>query len=198
VVSLLAASACSPASDEGAVEADSAVAVGGTAPAATVTQRVSDGATSATGRAAPRDSNQALLRMMTDHHEGLVVMADSAGERAQDAMTRADADLLRAKQRREQQEMLALLRRQYQDSIAPTVLPSNRAMLDSTLRAAAATFDSTFYRQVIHHHREGIAMSRRLMPHLTGEVREMTERMVEEQEREIADLQRKAAGASPG
>ena len=149
-------------------------------------------------RPAPRDSNQVFLRMMSDHHEGLIAMADSAEERAQDTTARADARELHEKQRREQQEMLAMLGRQYQDSIMPMMMPSNHAMLDSTRSASGSAFDPTFYRQVIHHHREGIAMVEPLLPHLTGEVRQMADRMVAEQRREIEEFERKAQARAGG
>lgn len=149
-------------------------------------------------RPAPRDSNQAFLRMMSDHHEGMIAMADSAEERAQDTTTRADARELHEKQRREQQEMVAMLGRQYQDSIVPMMMPSNHAMLDSTRSASGAAFDPTFYRQVIHHHREGIAMVEPLLPHLTGEVRQMADRMVADQRREIEEFERKAQARAGG
>ena len=149
-------------------------------------------------RPAPRDSNQVFLRMMSDHHEGLIAMADSAEERAQDTTARADARELHEKQRREQQEMLAMLGRQYQDSITPMMMPSNHAMLDSTRSASGTAFDPTFYRQVIHHHREGIAMVEPLLPHLTGEVRQMADRMVADQRREIEEFERKAQARTGG
>ena len=190
-LAVAATAACTPESVDQAAVGDTA---GATAAAPTDTGMAGMDHSNMPGmnRPAPRDSNQAFLRMMSDHHEGLIALADSTGARAQNATTRTDAEGLATKQRREQQEMLAMLRGQYQDSITPMVMPSNRVMLDSALTAMGATLDPTFYRQVGHHHREGIAMTEPMMPHLTGEVRQMAERMVTEQRREIEEFERKA------
>ena len=192
MLGVAAAAACSPETGGQAVAGDSATATVAAAPADSGMAGMDHSNMPGMNRPAPRDSNQAFLRMMSDHHEGLVVIADSAGTRAQNSTTRSDAERLEAKQRREQQEMLAMLRGQHQDSITPMVIPSNRAMLDSILSATGPALDPTFYRQVVHHHREGIAMTEPMMPHLTGDVRQMADRMVAEQRREIDEFERKA------
>ena len=151
----------------------------------------------AMNRGAPRDSNQAFLRMMSDHHEGLVAMADSAMPRLQGATARADAQKMRQKQDEEQNRMLLMLSRQYSDSVTPMIMPSNRTMMDSVLGASqGAEADRVFYRQVIAHHREGIHHAEMHLPHLTGEVKQMAERMRSEQQREIRELERKAQGSA--
>lgn len=145
-------------------------------------------------RSAPKDSNQAFLRMMSDHHEGLILMADSAKGRVQSADAKAKARELDEKQHREQRQMLTMLRREYQDSVTPMVMPSNRAMLDSVVRGGqGGEVDRVFYRQVIAHHREAIQMVDKMQSQLTGEVRSMAQRMRTEQQREIQELERKAS-----
>jgi uncharacterized protein (DUF305 family) len=194
---LLAAAlaACTPGGDERA-GADSAAA-GDSAGAMAGMQHDSGmaGMAGAESRPAARDSNQSFLRMMSDHHEGLIAMADSADDRAQGATAKADARKLLQKQKEEQSRMMGMLRRQYGDSITPMIMPSNRAMLDSTVRATGAALDPTFYRQVIHHHREGMGMIDRYMPTLSGEVKRMAEQMSGEQAREITEFERKAGAA---
>ena len=142
-------------------------------------------------RSPARDSTQTFLRMMSDHHEGLIAMADSAEERAQGADAKSDAQRLRQKQADEQQRMLAMLSRQYSDSITPTMMPSNRAMLDSLVQTPGAEFDRMFYHHVVEHHREGIQMIDQHLSHLTAEVRQMAERMRADQQREIQEFERK-------
>ena len=144
-----------------------------------------------TNRSPARDSAQAFLRMMSDHHEGLIAMADSAEERAQAAEPKADAQQLRQKQEEEQQRMLAMLSQQYGDSITPMTMPNNQSMLNSLLQTSGTEFDRTFYRHVIAHHREGIQMIDQHLPHLTGEVRQMAERMRADQQREIREFEGK-------
>lgn len=142
-------------------------------------------------RSPARDSTQTFLRMMSDHHQGLIAIADSAEERVQATEAKSDAQRLRQKQAEEQQQMLAMLGRQYNDSITPTMMPSNRAMLDSLMQSNGPEVDRTFYHHVIAHHREGIQMMDQHLPHLTGEVRQMTERMRADQQREIQEFERK-------
>ncbi|HEU5175302.1 MAG TPA: DUF305 domain-containing protein [Gemmatimonadaceae bacterium] len=143
-------------------------------------------------RTAPHDSNQVFLRMMSDHHEGLIMMSDSA--RLQGATAKADAAKLKEKQQREQQEMMSMLRATHNDSITPMMMPSNRAMMDSTMRAAGAAADSAYYHHVINHHREGIRMTEAILPHLTGEVKAMAEKMMADQRKEITEFERKMRG----
>ena len=142
-------------------------------------------------RSPARDSTQTFLRMMSDHHEGLIAIADSAEERAQAADARTDAQRLHQKQSDEQQRMLTMLRQQYSDSVTPRMMPSNRAMLDSLVQTSGPDFDRTFYHHVIAHHREGIQMIDQHLPHLSAEVREMAERMRSDQQREIQEFERK-------
>ena len=193
----------------GDAAADSATGAGATAAAAAATPATATQDTgmagmdhsqmAATSRAAPKDSNQAFLRMMSDHHKGLVAMSDSAQPRLQGATAKADAQQLRQKQDAEQQRMLSMLSQQYGDSITPTILPSNRMMLDSVTRAApGAEADRVYYRQVIAHHREGVQHVDMHRPHLTGEVKQMAERMRTEQQREIQEFERRASGPAGG
>ena len=87
--------------------------------------------------------------------------------------------------------MLAMLSQQYGDSITPMTMPNNQSMLNSLLQTSGTEFDRTFYRHVIAHHREGIQMIDQHLPHLTGEVRQMAERMRADQQREIREFEGK-------
>lgn len=143
-------------------------------------------------RSAPRDTNQVFLRMMSDHHQGLFVMIDSAGGKL--AAARADADMMRQKQKSGQEHMVHLLATQYSDSIMPMVMSSNQPMIEAVARSAAGDADRVFYQQVIAHHREGIMMIDKQLPHLTGEPKQMATTMRAEQQREITEFERKAGG----
>jgi uncharacterized protein (DUF305 family) len=203
----LTAAACTPGSDEQAAGEQAAGGAAGdtaaTAAAATADTGMAGmahgdmdhSAMANMNRSAARDSNQLFLRMMSDHHQGLIAMADSAEERVQGASAKADARKLHRKQADEQTRMLGMLRRQYTDSVTPTIMPSNRAMLDSTLRADGPELDRTFYRQVVNHHREGVTMGEKMAPHLTGEVKQMAAKMMADQRREIQEFERKAGDA---
>jgi uncharacterized protein (DUF305 family) len=146
-------------------------------------------------RPAARDSNQAFLRMMVDHHEGLVTLVDSATPKLAGA-ARADAEKVGTKQETEQQRMQRMLSSQHGDSITPAIMTSNDAMIRAVASAPADAAGRAFYEQTVAHHREGIEMSRRLLPHLTGEVKQMAEKMIADQEKEVAEFEKKAGGAS--
>ena len=61
---------------------------------------------------------------------------------------------------------------------------------------AGAEADRAYEWQVVAHHREGVDMTQRMVPHLTGDVRGMAEKMMGEHQREIEEFERKAAGGS--
>lgn len=126
-VTLLVLAACSANMDNAA---DSAA--GGTASAATSATGDTAGAShggmdhSSMGRRASRDTNQAILLMMSDHHQGLLVMVDSASGKL--AAAKANADMMRQKQKSRQEHMVHLLATQYSDSIMPSNQPGSRPL----------------------------------------------------------------------
>ena len=146
-------------------------------------------------RAAPRDSNQSFLRMMSDHHHGLVVMSDSALGKA-GATAKSDAQKLRTEQQKEIDHMLQMLRSDYKDSVTPMTMPSNQTMISAVARASAGDADRVYYEQVIAHHREGVQMVDRMLPHLSGMSRDMASTARTKQQREIAEFEKKAAPKS--
>ena len=146
-------------------------------------------------RSAPKDSNQSFLRMMSDHHQGLVVMSDSAMGKL-GASAKADAQKLRGDQQREIDHMLMMLRSDYKDSITPTIMPSNQAMIATVAQASASDADRVYYQQVIAHHREGVQMIDRMLPHLSGMSKDMASSSRTKQQKEIAEFEKKAGGAS--
>jgi len=146
-----------------------------------------------TNAPAPRDSNQSFLRMMVDHHEGLVAMTDTAMPRLTAA--ERDARTVRTKQDEEQQEMKSMLVSAYGDNHTPMIMPSNSGMLDSVRGSGAGDngADAVWYLQIDAHHREGVQMIDQMLSHLTGDVRQMAERMRADQQREITEFERKSS-----
>lgn len=135
-----------------------------------------------------------FLRMMSDHHEGLAVMATAAMTKASRSGTQGDAHNLHTKQAAERDSMLAMLRTAYSDTHAPTVMPGHRAQNDSLQALSGTSYDRTFYRMVIGHHREAIAMIDSTLPHLTkDDVKRMAEKMKADQQKEITAFQSKAS-----
>lgn len=146
-------------------------------------------------RGPARDADHEFLRTMSDHHQGLVVMAMAAMSRGSSEQVQDDAQLLHMKQEREVREMIAMIQEAYGESIDPIAMPSHRAMNDSLQAMSGTGYDRTFYRMVVQHHREGIRMMEDFRPRVQRpEVQQMIDRMRTEQEREIRELERKAAG----
>lgn len=147
------------------------------------------------GMTAARDADQEFLRKMSDHHEGLVQMMAPAMQKAASATAKEDATKLHHKQQSERDQMLGMLRQQYQDTHTPSVMPSNQSMTADLQRQSGAAFDRAMYQHVIMHHREGIQMIDQFLPRLTKpEVRQMAQKMREDQTREITEFERKAGG----
>lgn len=187
----LVVGACSGGGDNASTD----TAGGTTAPAATSDTSMAGMDHSAMGmnRSAPRDSNQVFLRMMSDHHEGLFALVDTARPTL-GATAKADAEKMVTMQKGEQDHMLQMLRADYRDSVTPMIMPSNRAMIQAVAGAGASDADRVFYQQVIAHHREAIQMAERLQPHLTGMSRQMADKARTDQQREIAALEKKVGG----
>lgn len=145
-----------------------------------------------TNRLPASDADHEFLRVMSDHHEGLIQMATAAMTQAAQSSTRADAHQLHTKQAEEQKSMIAMVESQYGERITPMVLPSHRAMIDSLALKTGAAYDRTFYRVVVQHHREAIEMVDEMMPRFTRtEVKQMAERMKVDQQKESAEFARK-------
>lgn len=140
----------------------------------------------------PQDDQHDFLRLVTDHHEGLVVMgADAAARAADDSVTSA-ARRLRETWVAQQDTMTALIQRLYAEPYSPTIMPRNAAQADSLRMMSPGQADRYFLSTTIGHHRDGIRTIDRFLPALTDpEVRRFTERMRARQERNIAELQEK-------
>jgi uncharacterized protein (DUF305 family) len=144
------------------------------------------------GGMAAQDGNHEFLRMMSDHHEGLVRMATAAMDKGTAPETKNDAHMLHEKQAMERDSMVAMIQRDYQEQYQPKVMPKNQAQADSLNGFSGNEYDRTFYRMTIDHHREGIAMIDQHMGHLTKpEVRQMAEKMKSDQQKEISEFERK-------
>ena len=140
------------------------------------------------------DPDRDFLRMMSDHHKGLIAMAHQAKERSNIGTASSDATKLDTKQDAELDTMVTMLEQDYKDPYAPKIIPDNQAMLDSLTPKQGKAYERTFYENVIKHHREAVAMIDNYLPKAKKpSVKQMAERMRAEQMREIDELQRKLA-----
>lgn len=141
-----------------------------------------------------RDADQECLRMMSDHHEGLIRMASAAMTKGSNASVQADAHRLHTKQQDEQKQMIGMLQASYQETLTPMVMGSNMAMNDSLQARSGADYDKAFYGNVVRHHQEGIRMIDEFLPRLKNpELRQMAEKMKVDQQKEIQEFQGKAS-----
>ena len=144
-----------------------------------------------TGGAQSQAPDVQFLTQMSDHHQGLIVMAQGAHQKT-DVGVHEEATELQQKQEQEQQQMLSMLQSTFQTQHTPTIMPQNQAMADSVQQKNGAEYDRAFREAVIRHHQEGIQMIDQHLGHLTNaEVRQMAERMRTEQQQDIEELQAK-------
>lgn len=147
------------------------------------------------GMAGAGDADQEFLRMMIDHHEGLIVMMDEAMDRASSAPAKADAKRLHDKQHDGRDRMLGILKSAYNDNHVPTVMADAKAMNDSLQRKSGAAYDRDMYGHIVMHHQEGVKMVDEYLPRLKrADVRQLAQQMRTEQTREISEFQRKQSG----
>jgi uncharacterized protein (DUF305 family) len=134
-----------------------------------------------------------FLTKMTDHHEGMVQMAEAAMNKASKPATQGDAHNLHTKQAAERDSMKAMLASAFNDHHQPTVMTENKAMMDSVDAKSGAAYDREFYAQTIKHHQEGIRMIDQYLPQLTdAKLKAMAEKMKTDQQKEIAQFEPKS------
>lgn len=130
-----------------------------------------------------------FLRMMSDHHEGLVQMGRQAAGRAQDAQVKAMAQRLADDQAREQREILQMLRQHFGETHQPMVMPENRVQMEQLARYQGTEYDREFMELTIHHHNDGIMMIHLMRPGFQRQdVRAKANEMEEKQMREVREI----------
>lgn len=140
------------------------------------------------------DADHDFLRMMSDHHKGLIVLAHMTKERTDAGSAKADAALLDAEQDREIDIMQTMLEKDFKDPYTPKVAPEHRAMADGLKGTQGPAYASAFYRDVIAHHRQALEMIDAYLPKArSAAIRAMAEKMKMVQAKEIADYERKVA-----
>lgn len=146
-------------------------------------------------RVSAKDADHEFLRMMSDHHQGLIQMASTAMTSGSTPTVQGDAHRLHTKQQEEQKRMLGMVQSNYGETVTPMVMGSNRTMLDQLGAKSGTDYDRAFYANVVAHHREGIRLIDDFLGRLTNsEVRQMAEMMKTDQQKEIAEFEPKARG----
>ena len=134
-----------------------------------------------------------LLRVLMDHHQALIALAEAALARSDaSADVRDDARRIAEQQRIEVDSMQAISERALREHHTPTVLPKEQATNAGTLAKSGAAFDRAFRDAVIAHHREGIRTIDEYLPNLTHvRLKLMLRRMRDDEAREIAAMRQR-------
>ena len=142
------------------------------------------------------DPDRDFLRMMSDHHKGLVAMAHPSveGDKKGSAAMQAEARKLDKAQDAELDVMVTKLETQYKDPYGPKVMPDAQTMVDQLKAQSGAAYERAFYENVVKHHQQAIQMIDGSLPKLKdGQIKAMAEEMKRDQTREITEFQQKAA-----
>ena len=141
---------------------------------------------------ATASADQQFLRMMSDHHKGLIAIVHETIDRKEPLAVRSEAETLDTRQDAELDQMVTMLEQQYHDAYAPKMTPDNKAMLDILKEKTGTSYDRVFRQDIIKHHREGIAMIDQYASKLIDpKLKSMAEKMRKDQQRDIAMLQKK-------
>ena len=141
------------------------------------------------------DPDRDFLRMMSDHHKGMIAMAHLTleGSGKGSAGVQADAAKLDKTQDAEVETMVTLLEKQYKDAYDPKVMPDNQTMVDQLKAQSRAAYDRAFYQNVVLHHQQALKLIDQSLPKMKDtQIRAMAERMKRDQAREISDFRQKA------
>ena len=98
---------------------------------------------------------------MSNHHQGLIAVAEDAQKRGS-AAVRPDAARLAEQQRREQQEMVQHLSAEYGARHQPVMMEQARMMADSLKQISGEHYAQRFYQGVVKHHQQGLQIHRGL------------------------------------
>ncbi len=144
-------------------------------------------------RPAAKDGDHDFLRMMTDHHEGMVKLGTDAMTKGSTPAIQGEAHAMHTKQLEEQKTMIGMVQTMYGEVLTPMVMSSNKAMIDDLATKSGAAYDKAFYTNAIAHHREAVKMVDDMSPKLANaEVKQMAQKMKADQTKEIAKLEPKA------
>ena len=148
------------------------------------------------GMAMTGDPDRDFLRMMSDHHKGLVEMAHMTKEQKPASSAAADASKLDTKQDAELDKMQTMLEKTFKDPYTPRVSADNQAMIDQLRGKTGGDYARTFYQNIVKHHQQAVTMVDEYLPKSKNPtVKQMAEKMKADQTKEIAEFQKKAGAA---
>ena len=190
LISLMTFAACSPKPDSTADSTAMAPAPSMSASgdsATTSTNMQMSGMANMTG-----DADRDFLRMMSDHHKGLIAIVHPTLDKKENLAVKGDAAKMDKKQDAEIEKMITMLDKQYKDTYTPSVMPDNQRMVDELNGKSGAEYSRTFLKNVIAHHKQAIKMIDDYLPKAKStQVKGMAQKMKSDQAKEIAEFQKK-------
>ena len=140
------------------------------------------------------DPDRDFLRMMSDHHKGLIAIVHETVDSKQTLWVRSIARQLDTEQDAELDTMSTILEKTFKDAYAANATPAHQAMADQLKAMSGAEYDRAFLRDVISHHDEAISMIDKYLPQArNAQVKAMAQRMKATQTKEVADFRKKLA-----
>jgi uncharacterized protein (DUF305 family) len=140
------------------------------------------------------DADHDFLRMMSDHHKGLIQLAHMTKDRKDAGSAAADAAKMDAAQDKELDHMVTMLEKDFKDPYAPKVMPEHQTMADELKAKSGKDYERTFYQDIIKHHQEATKMVDDYLPKAKNTMlKQMAEKMKADQTKEIAEFQQKLA-----
>jgi uncharacterized protein (DUF305 family) len=140
------------------------------------------------------DADHDFLRMMSDHHKGLIQIVHMTKDRKDVGTAATDAAKLDAAQDKELDHMVTMLEQDFKDPYAPKVMPEHQAMADELKAKSGKDYERTFYQDIIKHHQEAVKMVDDYLPKAKNTMlKQMAEKMKADQTKQIADYQQKLA-----
>lgn len=138
------------------------------------------------------DPDRDFLRMMSDHHKGMIAMAHPTIDSKEKLSVKDDARKMDKAQDTEIETMISMLSKQWKDDYTPSISASNQKMVDELKTKSGADYSRTFLKNVIAHHGEAIEMIDAYLPTAKNpDVKQMAEKMKADQTREISDFRQK-------
>ena len=144
------------------------------------------------GMAMTGDADHDFLRMMSDHHKGMIAMAHMTKERTDVGSAAADAKTIDAAQDKELDRMVTMLEKDFKDAYKPKVMADNQEMSDKMKGKKGTEYERAFYENTIKHHQEAVKMVDEYLPKgRSAAIKQMAEKIKADQTKEIAEFQKK-------
>ena len=140
------------------------------------------------------DADHDFLRMMSDHHKGLIQLAHMTKERKDVGTATQDATRLDTRQDKDLDQMVTMLEKEFKDPYAPKVMPEHQRMAVELEAKSGKDYQRLFYQDVIKHHQEAVKMVDDYLPNAKNAMlKGMARTMRADQQQEIRQFEQKVA-----